>query len=58
MKRILAAGMAALLTVAIAACDSDASGDSSVDPATGESGAPLNDDAVRPDETQAEASGA
>lgn len=57
MKRILAAGMAAILTVAISACDSDASEDGTPNPSTGESGAPLNDDAVGPDETQAEASG-
>jgi hypothetical protein len=57
MKRILAAGMAALLTVAITACDADESADGTVNPAAGESGAPLNDDAIGPGETQAEASG-
>jgi hypothetical protein len=57
MKRILTAFMAALLTIAISACDADESADGTPNPSTGESGAPLNDDAVGPDETQVEASG-
>ena len=55
MKRYVLIGLLAILAACTPA-DNDGT-DQSPDPATGESGAPLNDDAVGPSDQQEEAEG-